>query len=110
MALVILISTAACTMFNLQRNISEIDRSIVLAGRALAPAGDSGTVIVLVYKQTSQGNEIVDFQQLNSDGYYLFLVAEGQQYYVTAFLDRNGNSRYDPGEPAGYYQPVHGGQ
>jgi pimeloyl-ACP methyl ester carboxylesterase len=102
-AMVVLLSTAGCTMLNLQRNISEIDRSIVLAGRVLVPPEESGNVFVLVYKQTPGGNAIVDYQQLNSDGYYLFLVAQGQQYYLTAFLDRNRNSRYEPGEPAGYY-------
>jgi pimeloyl-ACP methyl ester carboxylesterase len=105
--LCVVLSLSGCTLLGLQRNISEIDRSIVLAGRALAPPDSPGNVIVLVYKQTSHGNEIVDFQYLDSDGYYLFLVAPGQRYYLAAFLDTNNNLRYESGEPVGYYgQPT----
>jgi uncharacterized alpha/beta hydrolase family protein len=98
-------------MLNLQRNISELDRSIILAGRVVAPAEETGKVLVLVYKQTPRGNELVDSQQVNSDGYYLFLVTQGHQYYLTAFSDRNGNAHYEPDEPAGYYyKPIDGQQ
>ena len=98
---------SGCTILKLQRNISEIDRSIVLAGRVLAPPDVQGKDIVLVYQQTSQDNKIVDFQLLESDGHYLFLVAEGQHYYLAAFLDANNNMSYEPGEPVGYYgQPT----
>jgi pimeloyl-ACP methyl ester carboxylesterase len=101
--LVILASTTSCTMLNLQRNISELDRSIILAGRVVAPAEEPGNVLVLLYKQTPRGTVLVDSQQVNSDGYYLFLAARGHQYYLTAFSDRNGNTHYEPEEPAGYY-------
>lgn len=90
-------------MLNLQRNISELDRSIILAGKVVAPEGESGNVLVLLYKQTPRGNELIDSQQVNSDGYYLFLVAQGHQYYLMSFSDRNGNAHYEPEEPAGYY-------
>ena len=78
--LVILASTTSCAMLNLQRNISELDRSIILAGRVVAPAEETGKVLVLVYKQTPRGNELVDSQQVNSDGYYLFLVQHYSMY------------------------------
>ena len=123
------ITAPGCSIINLQRNISEMERSIVLAGRVLpdedlphkgspnkdSPDGEFSAaavtadsdvkpaVFVVVYEQTPQGYEMVDFQQLDGVDYFLFLVAAGHQYYIVAFLDANGNSNYDPGEPLGYY-------
>ena len=99
----VLLTLTGCTMLNLQRNIREIDHSIILAGRVQAPAQPQGTVIALVYEQTPQGAELLDFQPLDSNGYYLFVVADGHEYFLAAFLDTNRNLHYDPGEPAGYY-------
>ena len=103
----VLLGLPGCTLLKLQRNVSEIERSIVLGGRTLTPEAMQGSVIVLVYEQTSRGNELVDFQLLDADGHFLFLVPQERDYFIVAFLDTNNSLSYEAGEPAGYYgQPT----
>lgn len=95
--------SGGCSFIKLQRNVNELEQSMVLGGRVLPAMEHAGKSIVVVYRETPKGNEVVAYQHTDSTGHFLFIVARGHRYFVTAFLDANNNLIYDPGEPAGYY-------
>lgn len=94
---------SGCSFINLQRNVNELEKSMVLGGSVRPVMEHAGKSIVVVYKESPQGNEIVDYRHTDSTGHFLFILSRHQKYYVTAFLDTNNNLVYDPGEPAGHY-------
>jgi len=95
--------TTSCSFINLQRNVNELQQSMVLGGRVQPVMEHAGKSIVVAYRESPQGNEIVDYQHTDSTGHYLFMVERGHRYFVAAFLDANNNLIYDPGEPVGYF-------
>lgn len=94
------LATGGCAFTNLERELHELERSVVLSGAVFAHRGDPAAIHVLAYRNDGRQAVIADYQVLSRSGPYGFVVGPGR-YEVFAFEDRNANASFDDGEPVG---------
>jgi pimeloyl-ACP methyl ester carboxylesterase len=97
----IVIILSGCAFRELKKELEEIDSTVGLGGRIISPSPLQANVLVMLLKDKAGRKEIYNFNILEQEKIYLFLVPPGR-YYLFAFEDLNNNIRYDDGELAGY--------
>ncbi len=100
-SLVALLLPGCGTFIRLGQETGFLDRTRILTGH-VENADDEDTVYGLVFDWDRATNEVVgaDFTEVGGGGVFGFFVEDLEQTYICAFSDRNGNRRYDTGEPA----------
>jgi len=93
---------SGCAFRDLKREIAESEKLQTLGGEIAVPSPSKAGVIVLLYSQTEEMNELVSYTIAADTGHFSFLVPQGT-YFLAAFQDLNKNLSCDKGEPVGYY-------
>ena len=91
-----------CAFYTLKNEVAEIEKLSVLSGKVINDLSHRGPVIVILYSENGDKNEIVEYALPEDTGDFSFLVTEGA-YYLAAFEDINTNFKYDEKEFWGYY-------
>ena len=94
--------TTGCTLIKSKMDIDRASEFTVIVGRVDARFLKQGQPIIVVARSMGKGKEITFYTVLHDSGEYELLVDKGD-YYIFAYLDKNSNLVYDPGEPAGQY-------
>jgi len=93
---------AGCRMFTeLAPDLSFMKRNAIVTGRIVN--ADSHRNVYVFVAEWVQGEDKVssaDYSIVGSMGVFGFYVPTKHNQYVAAFSDRNGNQRYEAGEPA----------
>ncbi len=97
----IVIILSGCAFRELKKEIEEMESNVGLGGRIISPSPLQANVFVILFTDKKGRKEIYNFNILEQEEIYLFLVPPGR-YYILAFEDSNNNTRYDDGELAGY--------
>jgi len=98
-AIVLILS--GCAFRELKKEIKEMESTVGLGGRIISPSPLQANVFVILFTDKKGQKVIYNFNILEQEEIYLFLVPPGR-YYILAFEDRNNNTLYDDGELAGY--------
>jgi hypothetical protein len=91
-----------CAFYTLKNEVAEIEKVSVLSGKVINNLSHRGPVIVILYSENGDKNEIVEYALPEDTGDFSFLVTEGA-YYLAAFEDINTNFKYDEKEFWGYF-------
>lgn len=94
-----------CAFIRLKREVAEIDKTYVLAGKVKNDLSRMGPVVVILYSEKEDKKEIkeiVEYTLAEDTGDFSFLVTEGA-YYLAAFEDLNHNFAYDQEGLVGYF-------
>ena len=94
--------TTGCTLIKSKLEIDHASEFTVIVGRVEARFLKHGHPIIVVARSMGKGKENTQYSVLHDSGEYELLVDEGD-YYIFAYLDKNSNLVYDPGEPAGQH-------
>ncbi|MBW2241982.1 MAG: alpha/beta hydrolase [Deltaproteobacteria bacterium] len=99
-SLVLLLS--GCIFIDVAQQHELSDRSVRLRGTIAGPTPEEGPLIALLVHWPEDGAkpEIVDHYVLVRTGEFYFSTTQPGTYSIPAFVDRNENLRFDPGEPA----------
>ena len=93
---------AGCSML---RTRSEVERARgygLISGRVESREGTRDVRVVLAGR-TAQGVRLEGVAELGElDDQFGFIAESGPELFLAAFVDRNGNDRYDEGEPVGF--------
>jgi len=93
---------ASCSMTRTQNEVERARTLGLVAGRVESPEGTEGVRVVLAGR-TPEGVRLEGVTELGElEDRFGFVAEAGPEYFVGAFLDRNGNDRYDEGEPLGF--------
>ncbi|HSM12550.1 MAG TPA: alpha/beta fold hydrolase [Thermoanaerobaculia bacterium] len=93
---------AGCSMMRTRSEVERTRELGLVAGRVESPEGTSGVRVVLAGR-TPKGVRLAGVAELGElDDRFGFVAEAGPEYFVGAFLDRNGNEHYDAGEPVGF--------
>jgi pimeloyl-ACP methyl ester carboxylesterase len=95
--------TMGCTLIKSKMDIDHVSEFTVIVGRVDARFLKHGQPIIVVARSMSKGKENTHYTVLHDSGEYELLVEKGE-YYLFAYLDKNSNLVYDPGEPAGQHE------
>jgi hypothetical protein len=92
----------ACAVVGYRDQPDSSERGCLLGSVAAEPS--DAPIVVFVYQQRGPRASVIESAVLPHPGPYAFAVPPGA-YRVAAFVDVNGDLRYDPKrEPAGLYQ------
>jgi hypothetical protein len=91
-----------CAFIRLEREIAEIEKAYVLAGKVENDLSYMGPVVVVLYSEKEDKKEIVEYTLPEDTGHFSFLVTEGT-YYIVAFEDLNNDFTYDQEGLVGYF-------
>jgi hypothetical protein len=97
----IAIILSGCAFSELKKEVKEMESTVGLGGRIISPSPLQANVFVILFTDNKGRKEINNFNILDHEKIYFFLVPPGR-YYILAFEDLNNNIRYDDGELAGY--------
>lgn len=99
MAAVFLVSTIGLKPANgggIHMDVSTISGDVVFLGTPPGP------IVIEAYERPQFAPRPASTATVEQSGPYHVQVRPGA-YYLRAFVDRNGNRRWDPGEPVGIY-------
>ncbi|MGE4558794.1 MAG: alpha/beta hydrolase [Desulfobulbus sp.] len=91
-----------CTLVKSKMDIESASELTVIVGRVEAKFLKHGHPIIVAARSIGKEKGICQYTVLHDSGEYELLVDKGE-YYIFAYLDKNSNLRYDPGEPAGQH-------
>jgi hypothetical protein len=91
---------AGCSLWELRKDLQRLEKFGMVGGTASRSPADDAPIIVALC--TGTGAEVVDTFVLDRPGNYFFTVPAGT-YRLAAFVDRNRDFTYQPGEPAAWY-------
>jgi len=90
-----------CDFLRLKKDVARFDALGLIGGHATGPAGEDAPIIVVLSGSPAAG--VLDSFVLERPGPYFFVVPQGT-YQISAFIDRNHDFTYQPGEePAAYH-------
>ncbi len=98
---VALASLLSCQLLNIKRQSEAIDARVTVHGKVDVAAAPRGLVYVMMARAQDEKFEVTNKVVLPRSGAYKFTVLSGE-YFIGAFVDVNGDSMYEPGEPATY--------
>ncbi len=97
---------SGCAFLTLKKEVAALESTVGLGGTISSQVPLQGKILVFLTIDKNGSKEIRQMTFLDGEGVYLFLVTSGV-YHVSAFMDVNGDLRYDEDEPAGYLeQPI----
>ena len=99
--LLICILAGGCTLIKSKIDEKKHHESTVIVGRVGAEFEGKGPIVVAVRKM-NQEEEDFQYTVLHSSGEYELMVDQGE-YYIFAYLDKDGDLIYEAGEPAGQH-------
>lgn len=88
---------SACGLRDLQRESELADHAARLRGEVSSTV--PGTVRVLLTEARPEGDALIQFADVDEQGGYTFYAFPGT-YFVSAYVDQDGDGAYAPGEPA----------
>jgi pimeloyl-ACP methyl ester carboxylesterase len=94
--------TTGCTLMKSKMDIDRTTEATVIVGRVDAKFLKHGKPIIVAARSMGKEKKIAHYTVLHDSGEYELLVDKGE-YYIFAYLDKNSNLEYDPGEPAGQH-------
>jgi pimeloyl-ACP methyl ester carboxylesterase len=95
-----------CAFTRLEREITDFSDQVVLTGQvAYDEVTKQGPIVVVIYRTKGGRTEVADYRVLAKPGAFAILLPR-DDYRLAAFADRNSNSTYDPGEPAGRHNSL----
>jgi pimeloyl-ACP methyl ester carboxylesterase len=89
-----------CTLWRLHEDLARMETFGLLGGTVSRPRADEAPIIVALCRNDAP--EVVDTFVLDRPGAYFFLAPAGA-YRVAAFVDRDRDFIYEPGEPAAWH-------
>jgi pimeloyl-ACP methyl ester carboxylesterase len=101
--LVLCFIMTSCTLIKSKMDIDHVSDFTVIVGRVDAGFLKHGEPVIVVARSMGKGKENTHYTVLHDSGEYELLVEKGE-YYLFAYLDKNSNLVYDPGEPAGQHE------
>ncbi len=100
---VILPALSGCDLLEISKQVEAIDQAGIIRGRIVVAVPRSGTVIVRLYYLKDRTFVSDEYTQATASGEFHFEVLPGT-YYLAAFIDQDGDTRYKEDESANYYQ------
>jgi len=92
---------SGCQLLHIKRQTEEIDGAAIVRGKVEVTAGGEGLVYVMLARAHESKFEVTHKIVVPRSGAYKFTVFPGE-YFIGAFLDLNGDTMYQPDEPATY--------
>jgi len=96
----VLVLMGGCAFRRLREDLERLQTFGVLGGAVSREPEDDGPIVVALC--TGTGPDVVDTFILDRPGSYFFTAPAGT-YRLAAFVDRNRDLAYEPGEPAAWY-------
>jgi pimeloyl-ACP methyl ester carboxylesterase len=90
---------SACVLHRVKQQQEELAAACRISGTLSAPQEPRNPLVVVLIRHNGNRREIFDHYVLEQPGRWYFVVTPGT-YSLGAFSDRNGDLRYEPGEPA----------
>lgn len=102
-----LLALASCSILGLREQVGKLEAQGVIAAR-VTPLPQPGvtTWVAALTEDASGRRETIGLQQVRPDGLAAIQLLADRTYDLAAFTDRNGNRRYDPGEPCAKLRQV----
>ena len=96
----LLLVAQGCSLGKLNREIQRADQTYsYLKVAPISPSITGGRVLVVLYRESDEGLELINYR-VPTDGEASFFLVPIDQYTVLAFEDLNQDFIYQPGEPA----------
>lgn len=105
LACVLVVSTlaAGCKVAEVRQQAETIESTGLIAGTVTAAERRAGELVVVLFRKNAEHSYTVQGGTFaGTDGRFQFTVVPGE-FYVAAFQDRNGDSRYQGAEPGRFY-------
>lgn len=94
---------AGCRLAEVKDQVQRIDDAGVIAGRVITqPAAAEATIVAVFHKQSDTTAALFRTLPTTEKGTFALNVAPGE-YYVSAFIDRNGDGHRQQDEPGAFY-------
>ena len=100
--ILVMLLLSGCAFFKLEEELVEFEQTFWLTGKITHQSPRQKEVVIVLYRRTSDGNQVVTAKIMPPSGEYDLEVRSGD-YYIVAFEDLNGNLNHDSGESVGYY-------
>ena len=98
-----LLALAGCRLHEVKEQVQRIDSAGMIAGRVITqPDAAQATIVTVFHKQSDTALELYRALPTTEKGTFALNVAAGD-YYVAAFVDRNGDGRHQQDEPGAFY-------
>ena len=94
---------AGCRLSEVKNQVQRIDEAGVIAGRVITePDAAQATVVAVFRKQSDTALALYRALPTTESGAFALNVPP-DDYYVAAFVDKNGDGRHQPDEPGSFY-------
>ncbi len=97
------LSLLGCSLLEIREQVKILEQDGEIRGRIAVTVPVEGTVVVRCYHLKDKTFVSDTFTYVTSSGEFHFDVSPGT-YYIAAFVEQNGDGRYQDSEPGNYYQ------
>lgn len=99
----LLIALPGCSLREIREQTETADKAGFIRGKVRLATDQKGLVNVLRFRDENN-IPVLESQVVASEkGDFMFPVFPGDAHYIVAFIDANGDDRYQPGEHGNYY-------